>query len=113
VNLVQINVVHLEAAQRIFTPLDDVFTAQASSVRSRAHCPVHFGSEDDVVSRCHLVEPFASDFLADSGGVYIGGVKEVDARFKGDGEMFPGDVRTDGPFTPLAVAVAHAPHADA
>src|SRR5262245_23345681 len=49
-NLVEVNVVHLKTAQRIFAGFDDMFTTQSSGDRPTRDPAVDFGWDDDVIT---------------------------------------------------------------
>ena len=50
VDLIQVDIVHFEAAQGILAGLDDMFTAQPPSVRTITHGPVDLGCQDNIVA---------------------------------------------------------------
>ena len=113
VNLVQVDIVHFEAAQGILTGFNDMFAAQPPSVRAIAHGPVDLGRQDNIVARGHLTQPLAGNLLAHANRVDIRGIKKGHTRFKGEREVLSRLVFPDGPFAPFAIPVAHASHADA
>ena len=113
VNLVQIDVVHLEPPQRMLARLDDVFAAEAAAVRAVGHRHVDFGSDHDVVARGEFVEPSAGDLLAHPERVHVRGIEEGDAGFQGQHEVLAGFIHTERPLAPLPVAVAHTAQTDA
>ena len=113
VNLIQVDIVHFEAAQGILAGFDDMLTAQSPSVRTIAHGSVDLGRQDNIVACSHLAQPFAGDFFAHTNRVDIRGIKKSHARFKGEGEVLARRVFPDGPLAPFAIPVAHAPHTDA
>ena len=55
-DLIQIDVIHLKAAQGIVAGFDDVLAAEAALVGARAHHAVHFGRDDDVIAHGHLFQ---------------------------------------------------------
>ncbi len=55
-NLVEIDEIHAQAAQRVFAGFDDVLAAESAPVRALAHRPVNFRGHDDIVARRHLAE---------------------------------------------------------
>ena len=118
VNLVQVDVVHVEPPQRIFARLDDVLAAQAAAVGSRPHGAVHLGGDHDVVALRHLPQPVAGNGLAQPHRVHVGGVEEGDAGLQRRGEVLAcfllaqGPVPGPRPVGLLAAAVTHASKAD-
>ena len=84
VELVEVDVVGLEAAEAGFALLDDVAAAVAAGVGVfRIHGAVHLGREDDLVATTVPLERLARDLLALAEGVDVGGVEEVDAGVEG------------------------------
>ena len=112
-DLVEVDVLHLQPAQGIVTGLEDVFTTEAAAVRPGPHRAVDLGRHDDIVARGHLAQPPAGNLLADAVRVDVGRIEEVDPGFEGDGEMLTRLVSADRPGAPFPIAVAHASQADA
>ena len=50
VNLVQVDVVHLEPAQRILARLNNLLTTQPATVMARPHLAPGFGGHNDVIA---------------------------------------------------------------
>src|SRR5215470_2874362 len=111
-NLVEIDIIHLEAAQRILTRLNDMLAAEAATVGSGTHGAVHFCRHHNIITRRHLAEPATGNLFADARRVDIGGIKEVDSGFESEGEMVSCFISADRPFAPFAVAVAHTAETD-
>ena len=89
VQLVEVDVVGLQAAQRLVDGGEDVLARRSALVGVVAHRREAFGGEHDAVARLGL-EPAPDDFLGGSDGVCadgvdIGGVDEVDAAVGGGG----------------------------
>ena len=93
VDLVEVDVVGLQAAQAGFALLDDVAAAVAHVVGAFAHHAVHLGGEDDVVALAVALERLAGDLLAAAAAVDVGGVEEVDAGVEGAVDDVVGVVR--------------------
>ena len=64
VDLVQVDVVHVEPSQGILARLDNVSAAQATAVFSGPHLAPHLGRHHDIVTRGHLIQPMPGDLLA-------------------------------------------------
>ena len=118
VNLVQVDVIHVEPPQRVFARLDDVLAAQAAAVGSRRHGAVDLGGHHDVVALRHLAQPVARDGLAQAHRVHVGGVEKGDAGLQCRGEVLAGVFLAQGPVAGprpvglLAAAVTHTSKAD-
>jgi hypothetical protein len=59
-----------------------MFAAEPAPIGTRGHRTVGFGGHHNVITRRHLIEPTASDFFAETHGVYVRCVKKIDARLK-------------------------------
>src|SRR5580692_6490062 len=81
VDLVQVDVVGLQAAQRVLDLGHDPAARVAALVRVGAHRAVHLGREHDVVAAS--LQRLADDLLRFAGGVPVGGVDEVDPGVEG------------------------------
>ena len=118
VNLVQVDVVHLEPPQGVFARLDDVLAAQPAAVGSGTHGAVDLRRHHDVVALRHLAEPVARDLLAEAHRIHVGGVKERHAGLQRRGEVLARlglaqcPVARPRPGGLLAAAVTHASQAD-
>ena len=82
-DLVEIDVVHLKAAEGIVAGFDDVLAAEAALVGARAHHAMHFGRDHDVIAHGHLFQMGSGDLLAEADGVHVRGVEEIDAEVNG------------------------------
>jgi len=81
VDLVEVDVVGLEAAQGVFDGADDPAPRAALPVGVVAHGAVELGGEDDVVAAS--LDGFSDDLFGFASGVDVGGVDEVDAGVEG------------------------------
>jgi hypothetical protein len=81
VDLVEVDPVGAEPAQRVLDGLDDPAPGAAAPVRVIAHRHEELGGEHDVVAA--TLEGLADDLLGLAGRVDVGGVDEVDAGVKG------------------------------
>src|SRR5207253_2380110 len=77
VNLVQVDVVGLQAAQRVLDLGYDPAPRGASPVWVVAHREAHLGGEDNVIAAA--LEGLADDLFRFAAGVGVGGVDEVDS----------------------------------
>ena len=82
--LVEVDVVGLQAAQAGLALLDDVASAVASGIGILGvHLAVDLGREDNVVPLSVALQGFAGDFLAPAQRVDVGRVEEVDPGVEG------------------------------
>ena len=81
VDLVEIDVVGLQAAQRGLDRLRDPASRIALLVRIVAHRAVHLGGQHDVVAP--TLQRLADDLLRLAAAIPVGGVDEVDAEIQG------------------------------
>src|ERR1019366_372019 len=76
-DLVQINVIGLQAAQTQLDVLENMFTRETFSVRS------HAGGKENLSGQYHVIaaafQPFSQNFFRTSVGIAIGGVNEIAA----------------------------------
>ena len=81
VDLVQVDVVGAEAAQRVFTGADDPRPGRAPAVEHVvAHGVMQLRRDDDLVAT--VADPGADDLLGLAVAVHVGSVDEVDAGFE-------------------------------
>src|SRR5579862_797890 len=112
-DLIQVDEIHLEAAQRRVARLENIFAAEASAIESRRHRAVHLGRDDDLVALGHLAEPSPGDLLTRADRIDVGRVVEIDPRLDRGREMIARLVHRENPVAPFLVAVTHASEADA
>ncbi len=92
---IQIEVIHLEPAQRGVTRFHDVLAAKALLVWLFT-APEHLARHDELIARPSLrLEDFAHDDLRLPGGVGLGVVEEIDARIEGGGHQIAGGLLAD------------------
>jgi len=111
-DLVEVDEVGLEPAQRSVAGLQDVLAAEPATVGSRTHRAVDLGREHDLVARDHLPQPAPGYLFARAVGVDVRGVEEVDSGLERCGEVFARLLARDDPLAPSLVAIAHASKAD-
>src|ERR1700691_390425 len=63
-DLVEVDEIHLEAAQRCVTRFENIFAAEARAIQPRRHRAVDLGRDYDLVPLRHLTEPSPGDLLA-------------------------------------------------
>ena len=83
VNLVEVDVVGLEAAQALVELEEDRFAREAAAVGLVAHDAVDLGGDDDGFAAGVGLEEAAEDLFAVAAGVDVGGVEEIDAEIEG------------------------------
>src|SRR4029077_20148950 len=80
VDLVQVDVIELQALQARLQSGDDVAARRAAHIRARAGRVEDLGRDDDVLARyLQVAERLAGDLFGAAVGVDVGGVDEVDA----------------------------------
>ena len=82
VDLVQVDVVRAEPAQRMVDLGHDRLAGQAAAVGSWSHRVAQFGGDDDGVAIGEVLECAAEDLLAGAVGVHVRCVEEVDPRLE-------------------------------
>ena len=111
-DLIQIDVVDAQAAQRRVDAIEDVLARQAALVRAAAHCAVDLGRDHDLVARGERTQRPARDLLAHADRIDIGGVEEVDAGFISLSDQWQAGGFVEHPVAPGGVAVGHHAQAD-
>jgi hypothetical protein len=113
-DLVEVDVVGAESAERGVDLAQDRLARQPGAVGSPAHPAVHLGGQDDLLAGREVGQRPAHDLLAGAVGVDVGRIEEVDARL--DGPLHEGSALLLGQaptvVAPLGHAVAHAAEAD-
>ena len=98
VEIVEIDVIGVEAAQRRFERGVNIFAAVAAGVRiSRLRAESEFRGDDGLVAKFALGDKFADDLLALSHLVAVGGVDEVAAVLDVEVEHFEGELFVGAP----------------
>jgi len=120
VDLVEVDVVGLEALEALIEFEEDLLAAETLGVGVVAHCVEELGGDNGVFAFGVGFEEAAEDLLAGAYGVDVGGVEEVDAEVKGLFEEGLAFGLVEGPgvaaWTQRACgrdAVAHTAEADA
>jgi len=119
VDLIKVDVIHLEPPQGILARLDHMLATESALILPWTHRPVQFGREHDIVARSHLAQPAPGDFLAATVRVNVGCIEEIDSALKRDREMLARLISIERPIAlhrprgHLAAAIAHAAEADA
>ena len=80
VKLVQVNVIRLQALERVFTGFDDVIACATAIIRLVTNAPEHLGCQDNLVAQVVLFQKPAGDLLAFPCVVYVRGIEEIDPR---------------------------------
>ena len=118
-DLVEVDVVGLEAAEALVDFEEDRFAGEAAAVGVVAHEAVDLGGEDDVFAFGVGLEEAADEFFAGAVGVDVGGVEEIDAEIEGLLEEGLAVVFVEGPGVAAGSsgrwgdAVGHAAKTDA
>ncbi len=78
VDLVEVDVVHPQAAERVVYRLEDVLARQAAGVRVRPYRIEHLRRDDDFIALGDVAHRATEHLFADAVRVHVRGVKEVD-----------------------------------
>ena len=115
VDLIQVDVVHAEAAQAIVNAGEDGLAREAAAVRRLAPGVIDLGGHHDLVAASQLLERAAGELLAGAVGVAVGRVEEVDAQLNGLAEEGPAVGLRQGPGMHAArrLAIGHAAQGEA
>jgi hypothetical protein len=108
-NLVQVDVVDTQTAQAGVDGVPNMFLRGAMFVWSISHWVVHLRGNDRLfAAHAELLKGATGYLFAQSGGVHIGGVEKVDARFDRLLEEWERLLFVKYPIPPFGAAVAHA-----
>ncbi len=115
VDLVEIDVIHAEAAQARVDLGEDRFARQPGAVRAGAHPAINLGGDDDLVAAGKLLDCAAEDFLAVAERVAVRGIEEVDAGFERALDERSALLFAERPcvVAPVTAPITHAAEADA
>jgi hypothetical protein len=101
VDLVEVDVVHVESAQRRVDPVEDVAAGQAGVVGTAAHRATDLRRQHVVLASAEvLLQQASGQFLAHTLRVHVGGVVEGDARLHGGAHERLGVTLLEHPVTP-------------
>ncbi len=112
VDLVQVDVVHLETPQRRVDARQDVLAAETAAVLARRHRHEHLRGDHRLVAGQELRYQPARGDLARTSRIGVRGVEEGDPAFDSRLDDGFGGVLVDHPGTIAVVAEAHHPEAD-
>src|ERR1700726_2218287 len=113
--LVEVDVIHAEAAEAGVDLGKDRVARKPGAVRAGAHASVYLGGDDNLVAAGKVPDCATEDLFAVAEGITVGGVEEVDAGFErllNEGFALLLAERP-GVIAPVAAAIAHAAEADA
>ena len=81
-NLIHVDVIHLQTLKAVIDLRHDVFARQAAAVRTPgAHLEVDFRCDDDFIAiETELADQFAGDLFARAHLIDVGGVEVIDAE---------------------------------
>src|ERR1700674_3260813 len=111
-DLVEVDVVGAEAAQRAVDGVEDVFARQPAVIRTLAHRKEDLGGDDHLVALGEVAERPPQHLLAGAARVHVGGVEEVHAHLERPADERPALLFRQHPVAPLAAAIAHATEAE-
>ncbi len=112
VDLVQVHVVHVQAAEGGVDRRHDVLAGQAAVILTRPHRAIHLGCDDNLVTAEELAEQAAGRDLARSVGIDVCGIEERDAAVGRGLDDWLRGVLVKCPRPVAVVAVAHHPEAN-
>src|SRR3954453_11594833 len=112
-NLIQIDVVRAEAAERGIDGLEDVLAREPLAVGAGAGAEEDLRGDDDLVAPGEVADGPAKDLLGGAVRVHVGRVEERDPRLERAADERPAGLLVEHPRTPFAAAVGHASEAEA
>src|ERR1700733_15887606 len=112
-DLIEIDIVSLEALQAIVDLGQDCLAGQASAVWPGSHPPIELGRDNKLVPAALLGQNLPQDLLACAVRVDISGIDEVDAGVQGGDNQRSGFFQVEGPGmrAPVGNSVTHAAQA--
>jgi hypothetical protein len=115
VDLVEVDVVHAQAAKAVVDLGHDRSAGQAAAVGALMHLAVDLGGDHHLVAPGEVGQRVAEDLLAGAGRVDVGGVEEVDALLERAPDEPAALLGRQRPrvSSPGGLPEAHAPEADA
>ena len=112
-DLVKINVVHLEPPKAVVNGVEDVFAGESALVRVIAHRVGDLGGHDQPVARRpEVLERASQYFFADAERIHVRGIEEVDAGFEGLADERTALRLIQHPLAPFPGTVGHAAQAN-
>ena len=111
-DLVQVDVVHVEPTQRRVNARQDVLAAQPTAVLAGRHRHEHLGGDHRLVTAEELGNQPPGRHLAGAGGVGVGGVEEGHSAFHGCPDDRLRGLLVDDPGAIALVAESHHAQAD-
>ena len=81
-DLVEVDIIHAEAAEALIDLDHDRFARQAGAIGSGSHAAVDFGRDDDLVAPGEVIDRTAEDLLAPAERIAVRRVEEIDAGFE-------------------------------
>jgi hypothetical protein len=81
--LVKVDVIGLQAPQRVLAGFEDVVAAGARIVRQIAHTPIDFGCQHHLIAQIAILQKFSDNALAFSLVIDIGGIEKINASLHG------------------------------
>ncbi len=106
-DLVEVDVVDVEPAERVGDAVEYVLARLAAAVGKIAHLAVYLRGDHHLVAAGELLEQLAADLFGYAAAVDVGGVEEGDAEFDGAAHDRPSGVLVENPGLPLGRAEAH------
>jgi len=113
VNLVEIDVIHLQPVKAGVNRVSDVLAGESTLVGVVTHHAEDLGGNDQALARRpKLFEGAAQDLFADAKRIDIGSIKEVNASFDGLADERPALLLFEHPRAPFPGTVGHAAQAN-
>jgi hypothetical protein len=112
-DLVEIDIIHPQAAQGIVDGMHHMLARQPALIGRRPHGLAQLGRHHDMLAvGGKFLQCPAGDFLAHAQRIDIGGVEEIDPRVQGAHVKGIALAFLQHPVTPLRRPIGHGPQAD-
>ena len=106
-DLVEVDVVGAEPTERGVDGVEEMLAGQPAVVRTVTHGEEGLGRDDDLRPGAEVAHGATENLLADSVGVHVGGVEEVDARLNGALDERASRRLVEDPGAPRGRAIRH------
>src|SRR5689334_7576499 len=101
-DLIQIDIIHLQALERLINGIQNMFAREAFIIDVVAHLSVNFGGNDHILSPdTQFFKKISGDALTLTGRVYICSIKKVDPHLEGALDKWFCLVLFQHPWAPL------------
>ena len=111
-DLIEIDIVHLQPLQAGVDGLHDMLARQAHAIGTGIHREEQFGGDHHIVAIAMRFDGPAQNFLAHARGIDIGRIEEINAQINGLAQQRLRGFVLQHPGPPFAGAIGHAAEAD-